>query len=100
MDYLGYLYALLIAAGGVIGYLKAGSMMSLVMGLLFGSLAGLGAYRSSISKEQYVLGLVVSLAMFARFGQSFYQTGKMMPGGVVMICSLVMVLRYGARAIL
>eukprot|EP00090_Calanus_glacialis_P010387 TRINITY_DN1876_c1_g1_i1.p2 TRINITY_DN1876_c1_g1~~TRINITY_DN1876_c1_g1_i1.p2 ORF type:complete len:101 (-),score=27.68 TRINITY_DN1876_c1_g1_i1:151-453(-) len=100
MDYLGYLYALLIAGGGIMGYIKAGSVMSLAMGMLFGTLAGLGAYRTSINSQQYVLGLVVSLAMFARFAQSFYQTGKVMPAGVVMVCSLVMVLRYGARAVL
>ena len=74
--------------------------MSLVMGMLFGTLAGLGAYRASISSEKYVLGLLVSLAMLARFAQSFYQTGKVMPAGVVMVCSLVMVLRYGSRAVL
>jgi len=72
--------------------------MSLAMGLLFGSLAGLGAYRASVNTNQYVLGLLVSLAMLARFGQNFYQTGKVMPGGLVMVCSLVMVLRYGSRA--
>merc|ERR1712142_1049306 len=99
MDHLGYLYAVLIAGGGIMGYIKAASIMSLLMGLLFGTLAGLGAYRASVNSSQYMLGLIVSLAMFARFGQNFYQTGKVMPGGVVMVCSLVMVLRYGARAI-
>jgi len=98
MDHLGYLYAFLIASGGIMGYVKAGSLMSLAMGLLFGSLAGLGAYRASVNTNQYVLGLLVSLAMLARFGQNFYQTGKVMPGGLVMVCSLVMVLRYGSRA--
>ena len=43
MDHLGYLYAFLIAGGGIMGYVKAGSLMSLAMGLLFGTLAGLGA---------------------------------------------------------
>ena len=41
-DYLGYLYGLLIAGGGLAGYLVSGSVMSLVMGLLCGSLACLG----------------------------------------------------------
>ena len=38
IDYLGYLYSLLIAGGGVAGYLMSGSVMSLVMGLIFGCL--------------------------------------------------------------
>jgi len=99
MEFLGYLYALLIAGGGIVGYIKAGSIMSLIMGLLFGSLAGLGAYRVSVNSSQYLLGLLVSLAMFGRFGQNFYQTGKVMPAGIVTLCSLIMLLRYGAKAI-
>ena len=98
MDYLGYVYAVLIAVGGLVGYVKAGSVMSLVMGLTFGTLAGVGAYRYTNSTDQYVVGLLVSLAMFARFGQNFYQTGKVMPAGVVTLFSLVMVIRYGVKA--
>ena len=30
-DYLAYAYALTVAAGGVIGYIKKGSMMSAIM---------------------------------------------------------------------
>ena len=38
MDYLGYCYGLVLALGGIMGYIKAGSVMSLVMGLLTGML--------------------------------------------------------------
>merc|ERR1712037_545380 len=47
MDHFGYLYACLLAAGGLAGYLKAGSLMSLLMGTLTGLGAGVGAYRAS-----------------------------------------------------
>merc|ERR1712098_242504 len=93
-DYPGYFYALLIAGGGVTGYISAGSIMSLVMGLLFGALAGLGAYGCSARSEQYLLGLLVSVAMLGRFGHAFYKSGQMMPHGLVTIASLLMVLRY------
>uniref|UniRef100_A0A8C2XN70 Transmembrane protein 14C n=1 Tax=Cyclopterus lumpus TaxID=8103 RepID=A0A8C2XN70_CYCLU len=46
-DWVGYGYAALIASGGVIGYVKAGSTPSLAAGLLFGGLAGFGAYQIS-----------------------------------------------------
>ena len=93
-DYPGYLYAFLIAGGGIAGYITAGSVMSLVMGLLFGVLAGLGAYRCSARREQYLLGLLVSLAMLGRFGQAFYKSGEMWPHGFVAIASLLMAFRY------
>ena len=93
-DYLGYVYSLLIAGGGVAGYVTAGSVMSLVMGLLFGVLAAAGAYRLGSRQDRYVLALMVSLTMTARFGQAYFNTGKMWPSGGVAIASLAMVLRY------
>ncbi|KAI3355154.1 hypothetical protein L3Q82_018021, partial [Scortum barcoo] len=47
VDWVGYGYAALVASGGVIGYVKAGSVPSLAAGLLFGGLAGFGAYQIS-----------------------------------------------------
>ncbi|KAF4802699.1 p21-activated protein kinase-interacting protein 1-like protein [Turdus rufiventris] len=47
VDWVGFGYAALVASGGIIGYAKAGSVPSLAAGLLFGSLAGLGAYQVS-----------------------------------------------------
>uniref|UniRef100_A0A3Q2NVF0 Transmembrane protein 14C n=2 Tax=Fundulus heteroclitus TaxID=8078 RepID=A0A3Q2NVF0_FUNHE len=47
VDWIGYGYATLVASGGVVGYVKAGSVPSLAAGLLFGGLAGFGAYQIS-----------------------------------------------------
>jgi len=46
-DLLGYGYAAVVASGGVVGYMKAGSTMSLIMGLLFGGVSAVGAYQFS-----------------------------------------------------
>ena len=97
-DYLGYLYVLLIAGGGLAGYLVSGSVMSLVMGLLCGGLACLAAYRISGREDRFVLGLVVSLAMLGRFGQAYLKTGQLWPAGVVTLASAVVSLRYLASA--
>ena len=93
-DYLGFTYSFLIAGGGIAGYVTAGSVMSLVMGLVFGTLAAFGARRLSVSHDSYLLGLLVSLAMAGRFGQAFYKTGQVWPALVVTIASVLMVLRY------
>ena len=98
IDYLGYLYSLLIAGGGMAGYMTSGSLMSLVMGLIFGSLASLGAYRISVREDRFVVGLVVSLAMLARFGQAYFKTGQLWPAAVVTLASTVVFLRYLASA--
>ena len=66
MDHFGYLYACLLAAGGLAGYLKAGSLMSLLMGTLTGLGAGVGAYRASANPENVYVGLLVSLLVAAR----------------------------------
>ena len=80
------------------GYLTSGSVMSLVMGLLCGSLACLGAYRISGREDRFVVGLVVSLAMLGRFGQAYLKTGQLWPAAVVALASTVVFLRYLASA--
>jgi len=97
MDHLGYLYACLLAVGGLAGYLKAGSLMSLLMGTLTGLGAGVGAYRASANPDNVYVGLLVSVLVAARFGQAFVKTGQVFPAAVVLGVSLVMVCRYGAK---
>lgn len=43
-DVFSATYAILVAAGGVLGYVKAKSMPSLAAGLTFGALIGTGSY--------------------------------------------------------
>lgn len=43
-DVFSATYALLVAAGGVLGYAKAKSVPSLAAGLTFGALIGTGSY--------------------------------------------------------
>jgi uncharacterized membrane protein (UPF0136 family) len=40
MDYAAIAYAVVVAAGGVMGFVKKGSIMSGLMGLAFGGLLG------------------------------------------------------------
>ncbi|KHJ43999.1 transmembrane protein 14C [Trichuris suis] len=56
-DLLGFAYAASVAFGGVLGYVRAGSVPSLASGLIFGVLAGYGAYRSGLKPADYTIML-------------------------------------------
>lgn len=88
------IYAILIAAGGALGYAKANSLPSLVAGV--GSGLVLAGAAVMMAKGSYQAGwwiaLVVSLLLLGRFGSAAVSGGfKMMPGGMVIIVSLVVI---------
>ncbi|KAF5901164.1 eukaryotic translation elongation factor 1 epsilon-1, partial [Clarias magur] len=83
LDWAGYGYAALVASGGVLGYVKAGSVPSLAAGLLFGGLAGFGAYQISQNPNNIWVSLATSGTLAALMGRRFYNSRKMMPAGIV-----------------
>ncbi|KAI8984251.1 transmembrane protein 14C-like protein [Mycotypha africana] len=98
-DIAGYAYGAIVFAGGLVGYLKAGSSVSLLSGSVFGSLAMLGAYNVSNNPKNVYVGFLTSLALFMVMGQRFYNGRKFMPAGLVTTLSLIMFVRYGMRLI-
>ena len=92
IGWLVLVYALMVVAGGVMGYFKAGSTASLIAGTVAGlALAGGSAL---MLRGQYQngwwLSLVVTLLMLARFGSVALTKGfKLMPGGMVIIVSVI-----------
>jgi len=60
-----------------------GSIPSLGMGLLFGSLIGLGAYQTSHNPNNYYLVLGTSIALGGFMGKRFLDSGKVMPAGLI-----------------
>ncbi|PWA18166.1 transmembrane protein 14C isoform X1 [Gambusia affinis] len=91
VDWIGYGYATLVASGGVVGYVKAGSVPSLAAGLLFGGLAGFGAYQISNDPNNVWVSLATSGALSAIMGKRFYGSRKFMPAGLMAGASLLMV---------
>jgi len=91
VSWLVLIYGILVAVGGVMGYVKANSAASLIAGLG----AGLLLVGSSVAmmKNSYQAGwwiaLVVSILLLGRFGSAAMKEFKMMPGGMVIIMSLV-----------
>nr|XP_056710555.1 transmembrane protein 14C-like [Euleptes europaea] len=97
VDWIGYSYAILVASGGIIGYAKAGSVQSLAAGLLFGGLAGLGAYQLSQDPKKIWISLIASGTLAGIMGMRFYNSGKFMPAGLIASASLLMVGRLGLK---
>ncbi|KAM6900767.1 transmembrane protein 14C isoform 1-T2 [Xenentodon cancila] len=91
VDWVGYGYATLVASGGVIGYVKAGSVPSLAAGLLFGGVAGFGAYQISNDPNNVWVSLATSGALTGVMGKRFYGSRKFMPAGLMAGASLLMV---------
>jgi len=90
-DWVSYCYAAAVTSGGVLGFVKAGSTASLGAGVLFGGLAGLGAYRSGNNSKDVWISLAVSASLSALMGQKFYNTRKFMPAGLTAALSIGMV---------
>uniref|UniRef100_H3DBK1 Transmembrane protein 14C n=1 Tax=Tetraodon nigroviridis TaxID=99883 RepID=H3DBK1_TETNG len=92
-DWVGFSYALLVSSGGVLGYVKAGSVTSLAAGLLFGLLAALGAYMASQNPPKMWLSLGTSGTLTVVMGLRFLNSGKFMPAGFMTVVSCLMLLR-------
>lgn len=89
------IYALLVAVGGVLGYVRAGSVASLVAGLVSGLLlvGSAVAMMRGAFQPGWWLALVVTVLMLARFGMTAATKGfKLMPGGLVIIMSILVLI--------
>ncbi|KAI8587777.1 transmembrane proteins 14C-domain-containing protein [Geranomyces variabilis] len=96
-DYFAYSYAALIFVGGIIGFVRAGSLISLLFGTVMGTLLGVGARRVSANRQEVVLVLVVSTGLMLVMGVRFANSGVFMPAGLIAIISFVSFVRYVLR---
>ncbi|XP_049880289.1 transmembrane protein 14C [Pectinophora gossypiella] len=93
LDLLGFAYAATVAAGGIMGYAKAGSIPSLGAGLIFGSILGVGAYQLSQNPSNYGLMLGTTTTLGGLMGYRYYNSRKFMPAGLVFCLSVGMLAR-------
>jgi uncharacterized membrane protein (UPF0136 family) len=84
------IFGILTIAGGIIGYVKAGSMPSIIAGSITGILLLVGAWMLPEHRQAALLTvLIVSLLLAAQFIPKFIRTGKAMPAGMMSILSAI-----------
>lgn len=84
------IFGVLTVAGGVVGYVKAGSVASIVAGSVTGVLLLVAAF---LLPEHRAIGLatafIISLLLAAQFVPKFIRTGRVMPSGIMSILSVI-----------
>ena len=83
-------FGILTIAGGIVGYAKAGSVISIIAGSISGVLLLVAAF---LLPEHQVAGLivalVVSLLLAGQFVPKFFSTHKVMPAGLMSVLSVL-----------
>ena len=83
-------FGALTIAGGVVGYVKAGSVASIIAGSITGVLLLVAAF---LLPEHRAIGLatafIISLLLAAQFVPKFIRTGRVMPAGMMAILSVM-----------
>ena len=83
-------FAILTIAGGIIGYVKAGSMASIIAGSISGVLLLLAAWLMPEHQAAgLIIALIVSLQLAGQFIPKFFRTFKVMPAGLMSVLSAI-----------
>lgn len=83
-------YALLVAIGGVVGYVKAQSQQSLISGLVSGIALAIVWFLSLQNPSiGFALAALIALGLLIVFAIRFRKTSKFMPAGLMATLSLV-----------
>jgi uncharacterized membrane protein (UPF0136 family) len=83
-------FGILTIAGGIIGYVRAGSMPSIIAGSISGILLLVAAFLLPDHRVAgLAIGLIVSLLLAGQFIPKFIRIGKAMPAGMMSILSVI-----------
>jgi uncharacterized membrane protein (UPF0136 family) len=83
-------FGILTIAGGVIGYVRAGSMPSIIAGSISGILLLVAAFLLPDHRVAgLATGLIISLLLAGQFIPKFIRTGKAMPAGMMSVLSAI-----------
>jgi len=83
-------FGALTIVGGIVGYVKAGSVASIIAGSITGVLLLVAAF---LLPEHCMVGLatalIVSLLLAAYFIRKYLSTGAVMPAGIMSLLSVI-----------
>jgi uncharacterized membrane protein (UPF0136 family) len=79
-------FGVLTIAGGVVGYVRAGSVASIIAGSITGVLLLVAAFLRAIG---LATAFIISLLLAAQFVPKFIRTGRVMPAGMMSILSVI-----------
>jgi uncharacterized membrane protein (UPF0136 family) len=84
------IFGVLTVVGGIVGYVKAGSVASIVAGSITGVLLIVAAFLLPQHRAAgLATGFVISLLLAAQFVPKFIRTGRVMPAGMMSILSVI-----------
>jgi len=85
-----FVFGGLTIIGGIMGFVKKGSMASVIAGGLSGILLVIAAlWLKEKPQHGLILGAVVSLALAGRFIPAFLKKFEWMPAGLIAVMSVV-----------
>ncbi len=89
-----WIYIIVLVAGGLIGFLKAKSRVSLIMSAAFA--AALSLCAAGIVFQPYVADILLA-ALLVVFAMRLAKTRKIMPAGLMLIFTIVALLLRHVR---
>ena len=93
-DKVLWIYIIVLVAGGLIGFLKAKSRVSLIMSAAFA--AALSLCAAGIVFQPYVADILLA-ALLVVFAMRLAKTRKIMPAGLMLIFTIVALLLRHVR---
>src|SRR2546423_12209948 len=83
-------FGILTIAGGIVGYVKAGSVVSIIAGSISGILLLVAAWLMPDRQAAgLIVALVVSVLLAGQFVPKFFSTHKVMPAGLMSVLSVL-----------
>ena len=83
-------FGILTIAGGIVGYVKAGSVVSIIAGSISGILLLVAAWLMPDRQAAgLIVALIVSVLLAGQFVPKFFSTHKVMPAGLMSVLSAI-----------
>jgi len=85
------IYGILSAVGGIIGYRQAGSLPSMISGLISGALLIIGGVAIALAGQSwgYILAIAVTALLVAVFFFRLIKTKRFMPAGLMLSTGII-----------